>query len=365
MDPHSDASAPATPIHKRRRTRAPDNNPDVDATPRAASLVDRPHFGSSVSDASSAASSGASRRSSPTKRLLSLGLGDDGVIPRMLSTDAEGLPLPLRDLLSDFELIARGAGAISSACKAEITAVTRAPDWMFAPAEERDLLGPTPPISAVRAILSWSRHCHETFGHEHTWNCAVHFPLLSLALYGGASRITQFLGFDPCTTASIIDTYLPSRAGAKKIDFCISIDPSSASDAGAAEAIKTLREALPLHSINHTDLAALQNRPIAISIETKRTGQSDEEAALQIGTWQASQWNLLTHLVNLRRRDGNEGEREPSLPFLPAVIIHGHEWRLAATTREGKKTVRRPANPLLSILTLSLTPCPFLAGCMD
>ncbi|KAK5651501.1 hypothetical protein OQA88_11955 [Cercophora sp. LCS_1] len=249
--------------------------------------------------------------------------------------------------MGDFELISRGAAAISSAHKDEIKALVRVPDWMFASPDERDMLGPTPPIAAVKAVLSWSRHCHETFAHEHAWNCAVHFPLLSLALYGGSARTNQFLGFDPCTTASIIETYLPNRAGAKKIDFCISIDPTSASDPGAAESIETLRKALPLHSVNHTDHAALQSRPIAISIETKRTGQSDEEAALQIGTWQAAQWNLLTHLVNLCRQrdleDNSNDDRwtteQPSLPFLPAVIIHGHEWRLAATTREGKKTI--------------------------
>ncbi|KAK0631490.1 hypothetical protein B0T14DRAFT_4112 [Immersiella caudata] len=135
----------------------------------------------------------------------------------MLSTDAEGLPPQLRNLIGDFELISRRSATISSAYKDEINALVRVPDWMFPPPpDERDMLGPTPPIVAVKASLSWSRHCHETFAREHAWNCAVHFPLLSLALYGGSARTNQFLGLDSCTTASIIETYLPSRAGAKK-----------------------------------------------------------------------------------------------------------------------------------------------------
>jgi hypothetical protein len=122
-------------------------------------------------------------------------------------------------------------------------------------------------------------------------------------------------------------------------------------DAPAANAINQLRRDMPLQSINHTDLTALSTRPIVVSIETKRTGQSDQGAALQIGLWQAAQWKLLSTLLRGREPTPtptassvfDTAPEDPpglkALSFLPAIIIHGHEWRFAATSREGRKTV--------------------------
>lgn len=114
-----------------------------------------------------------------------------------------------------------------------------------------------------------------------------------------------------------------------------------------ADRIDQRRRTCPLSSINHTDLESLISRPIVVSIETKRDGGSLEQAQLQAGTWQSAQWNLLARLV---AGDGPDGERgRPSgvdapdpldaLPFLPAIIIQGHDWSLAATTRVGTKKV--------------------------
>lgn len=148
---------------------------------------------------------------------------------------------------------------------------------------------------------------------------------------------------------AIIDDYLPSRASSKNVDFCVYIDPAQASQQGVETAVRHLRRCLPEGSINHTDIPALQGRPIAVSIVTKLcTGHFENEAVLQIGTWQAAQWNMLSYLISLQQSPGEEHQDEDvlppvlaSLPFLPAIIIHDHDWYLAATSREGRKTVSK------------------------
>jgi hypothetical protein len=94
---------------------------------------------------------------------------------------------------------------------------------------------------------------------------------------------------------------------------------------------------LPCGVINHTDFLPLRNRPVVVGIETKKRGGGDQtEAELQIGTWHAAQWKMLAQLVDDVRGGGG---RLDTLPFLPAVLVCGHEWSFAATTREGRKTI--------------------------
>jgi hypothetical protein len=121
------------------------------------------------------------------------------------------------------------------------------------------------------------------------------------------------------------------------IDCCLFLDPAQSpvpSDKEiAGPAIRALRESLPCGVINHTDFLPLRGRPIAVSIETKKRGGSQQDAELQMATWQAAQWKLLSRLVD------DAGRSLDGLPFLPAVLVNGNEWIFVASTREGKKTV--------------------------
>jgi len=78
-------------------------------------------------------------------------------------------------------------------------------------------------------------------------------------------------------------------------------------------------------SINHTAYDALLDRPIVVSIETKKA-QADEpiKANLQCSVWHIAQWRMLRQLVPPTALD--------SLPFLPLLLVHGHEWYFAATS---------------------------------
>lgn len=280
------------------------------------------------------------------------------------------------------------------------------PQWAYAAdadADTRDRLGPTPTLRQVKTIFRDAVHAQDAMYSEHGWNCTVHAPLLKLAMAtrcflddgddgtdgddGGGdgdedgsngendgNKDTPLgLDFVPCTTARIINEYRPnSPAPSKMIDYVLTL-ALSPTDGGNGPHIDPLRRikhlclSSPLGSINHTDFAPLQFTPIAVSIETKKPGRSggDEEAQLQMGVWQASQWKQLANLlyrVHLERIQDGDLQKTSSprsttslaqeqarathlaqdaisnLPFLPAIIVSGHDWSFAATTRDGSCT---------------------------
>lgn len=51
------------------------------------------------------------------------------------------------------------------------------------------------------------------------------------------------------------------------------LDPKQDESAQVSEAIDALKDILPLGMFNHTNLAPLSDNPIAVSIETKKTGE--------------------------------------------------------------------------------------------
>ncbi|KAL2814504.1 hypothetical protein BJX63DRAFT_392536 [Aspergillus granulosus] len=206
-------------------------------------------------------------------------------------------------------------------------------DAMFTSPGVRDQLGPTPSFKDVAFITKEAKECQKRMQSEAGWNMFVYYPLLYKAIYGERKHEQkQLVGFTPCTTARIIREYLPIYSQAKMVDFCIYVEPEM--DDIAFNATSSLRKVLPNYVINHTDFPPIRNSPIAISIETKRQcGAQPATAELQIGTWHAAQWNLLEDLI------ARSGGLFDGLSFLPAIIVEGHDWSFAATTREDQKTV--------------------------
>jgi hypothetical protein len=207
------------------------DEPDAEATPRpsssqpaASSVMAPPSIGTTPSRGSSGSRGSASRGSSPTKRLRTLALQDDGVEVRSLQRGARSLPASLRNMLDDFERIAGGRHILPGENKvssmthhadarnmcswrgpwqAEFEneaekdmSVSRFEGYHFAPAGARGKLGEVPSIARIKRIMSWAMHCQETAAHETTWNSAVHFPLLDMALYGDNPRADQLACFE-------------------------------------------------------------------------------------------------------------------------------------------------------------------------
>ena len=279
----------------------------------------------------------ASGRSSPLKQLRAMELSSDRIKTKVLDSTDPNLPAALSQLLVELEDCNDGYGVISNNREAEIKGkAEQIPgsrifrDFMFAPSAGRDQLGLTPSFDEVADLVKEALHCQDTKRSESGWNMAVHYPLLRRALYDPA-RQSHLVGFEPCTTARIIRDYLPAGATGKMVDFCICVNAEG--DQVAYNAIERISRALPTQVINHTDEYALRNWPIAVSIETKRQGDERLAAAeLQLGTWHTAQWSLLERLVT------QSGGTFDGLPFLPAIVVHGHIWSFAATTREGETT---------------------------
>ncbi|KAH6867695.1 hypothetical protein B0T10DRAFT_325391 [Thelonectria olida] len=285
----------------------------------------------------------ASGRSSPSKRIAALELDPDGIETRVLSLTNPLLPDTLAEILSELEDCSNGFGVVSRRCKDDITEHARTDrsfslvrDVMYADPTTRDAIGPTPTTADVAWILEEARECQDTMQSESGWNMGVHFPLLHKAIYG-QRRQKQLIGVAASTTARVIKEYLSNETPSKMVDFSLYIspgaDPSPTETKIISDAINSLRQVLPCGVINHTDFFPLRNRPVVVSIETKKRGGAQQEAEVQIGTWHAAQWRFLSHLVT------DAGGSLDGLPFLPGIVVQGHEWSFVATTREGSRTI--------------------------
>lgn len=186
------------------------------------------------------------------------------------------------------------------------------------------------------------------------WNSFVYWPVFQLVLgtitdvaeivapnlipgygienYEQDRKYKVYVRAMPCTTARLIG----HSRGAKMVDYCIFVEPKGM----MLEKVKELQERRQY--INHIDFFPLRRRPIVLSAESKKPGEGFQEAQVQLGVWQAEQWALLETLLAPRSMAA-ETERitgQPAtIPFLPALIVQGHEWYFTATTKSGKDTV--------------------------
>ena len=93
-------------------------------------------------------------------------------------------------------------------------------------------------------------------------------------------------------------------------------------------------------SVNHSWHTPLLTRPIGINIETKRTGDGWDTAVVQLGIWVAAQFVKLEQLIHDFDADPNQ------IPFLPIVVVQGHEWYFLAASRGDFGQTVRPSFPL-------------------
>lgn len=139
------------------------------------------------------------------------------------------------------------------------------------------------------------------------------------------------------------------------IDFVITVELSDR----FKEAFNTRFRGKTTKSVNHTLHEPLTHRPIGVSIETKRTGEKWKEAVYQVEIWTAAHFNKLEELIMEVREIRGDQERDhvdaSCLPFLPVIIVQGHEWKfLAAVRYPGQRTVSCLAIPTeMPVLTIS------------
>ncbi|POS80305.1 hypothetical protein DHEL01_v201288 [Diaporthe helianthi] len=356
-----------TPPIKRRRPNEVENDvPDLD--------LDRTLRGrgnSAALSASDGLSSGSrssatsTSRASPTKRLARLEIAPENpVLVTQISMNDDRIPAELRTLLGELDGFQARAGIVPGYLAADVQERARNDNnfynirpWMFeddaasagGPAPSPD---PTLSLDQVLKVFESAKECLNEDHAEAAWNTLVHWPMFELAL-GLIAEVTvpsltspdrpqqaRVRGM-PCTAAR-----LTGRSyGSKMVDYCVFVEPQP------REAAKITEIRSKLTYINHTDYHALRQRPIVLSAESKKPGEGGRNAQLQLSVWQAAQWAVLENLVAAAA--GDTAERPALIPFLPALIIQGHEWHFAATTRSGNTTVlwvRQPLGATDSIL---------------
>ncbi|KAK2022580.1 hypothetical protein LX32DRAFT_573375 [Colletotrichum zoysiae] len=278
----------------------------------------------------------------------------EGIVVDANMDGAEAPPEALNRLLGNMRRLADGEGIIHESEELAILEAKRLHPNMFqwarnvvfarsrpstlpSPSQDtparvdtvRQALGPTPQLHEALCLWHAAQRADKGYG-EDQWNCAVHYPILELALghdkaVGHCSWWVSFL---------LAELYAPKTSTSlprdRRVDFCVHIEPDT-----PQRVTRTLLRS-PSQSINHTEYPALLHKPIGIAIETKLTGADWETAKVQIGIWLAAQWNRLDNLVWSRGIGVEHASPATAagLVFLPAVITQGHEWSFVALTRD-------------------------------
>ncbi|KAK7415989.1 hypothetical protein QQZ08_012161 [Neonectria magnoliae] len=282
-----------------------------------------------------------STSSSPSRILDSLTLDTDGIVTRQLDVGDKRQPPTLKEMLAKVSKWSKHKGILSSSMRDilgdDVSQYGFDEDDAFS--KEPNDCGSSLSLAMAEEVLGYARDCRERHHSEMVWNIEVHQRLLEKIFRAGdPPHLVDFLS---CHAATITKEYLSTATRSKLVDFCIHVNPGADPDVEknyGSQAVE-LRRTLPMLCLNHTFYLGLSAEPISISLETKRSSDGGDNAALQIGTWQAAQWNYLESL--LVRAGGQEHAKTAldELGILPAIITQSHQWSFAATTREGSKTV--------------------------
>ncbi|TKW60059.1 hypothetical protein CTA1_3135 [Colletotrichum tanaceti] len=336
--------------------------PDSDHTPRASSSVSNPPLApqdsvsrtGSISATGSSASGRSSR--SPTKLLNALELKEPLQIEFKFFSDAdlsESIHLPpalaeVRDTIYDFYKDRRiiplshqtEAATIRGPEARDISTLT-----FFQDTSEPQRWGPIPPVRSLRTAVRNSSKFASQRASEPMWNTEVHAHLLRLALRPDLEDVDSGLvNFTVATTART-HHMLHNGGPSKMIDFAMYIDTDVVQDTHLSQRIKELRQKLPSNTVNSTPYHFLRNKPISVTIETKRSGGL-EQAVLQIGIWQAAHWAYLDRIAS------KKGATLDGLEFLPGLVVSGADWYFVASTREGQRTTLWEKQPIGSTQSL-------------
>ncbi|KAK7428831.1 hypothetical protein QQZ08_004601 [Neonectria magnoliae] len=192
----------------------------------------------------------------------------------------------------------------------------------------------------ARKLVKRAGQCHHLQYDEAGWNNLVHTPLLDAMLNDKDPFQSQAVDFSPCMTAPISPRFHHFAFTSTRVDYVLYLD-ADADDVPISDALTTLEKSEG--SVNHTAFTPLGQRPISISIETKRHGGDGRRADVQLAAWQAAQWSFL---------ESQAGDKVNELVFLPGVIVRGHEWKSVATTRRDRKTTLWSSHQFGTTMTL-------------
>ena len=110
--------------------------------------------------------------------------------------------------------------------------------------------------------------------------------------------------------------------GGKKVDFVIGLEPEDKLRVKICQALSF--QPSESRSLNQTTQPSIRNVIVFINIETKPPSTGGEKADVQLGTWGYAGFTKLHQLLE------TAGRGDQSLPVMPLLSAHGHDWRLSA-----------------------------------
>lgn len=175
--------------------------------------------------------------------------------------------------------------------------------------------GHTLHFSHVAPIVEQARECSDSNDFEAGWNSQVNGPLVLLACHLSRHR-TKAKSVNLTDARPLphleLDQLVP--VSSKMVDFGIYLQPNDKLKTAYRE-IKPAEDGQSRY-FNHTNHEQIARKPLVVSIETQREGQSGAQADLQLGMWVKAH---LSRLGELRRRPLRPEDQTIWLPTLKAV----------------------------------------------
>lgn len=268
-----------------------------------------------------------SRASSPSKpnilRSLQHPIRNQRLDTAKLPDDANNLVRHIRRFAAGFETVPQDLRAFMQETYPDDLELAQSVE--YGPSSERASFGGAPASRDIACICRQALGCQQRNEIEAAWNSHVHGPLLSLV--GELSSHRSTIGSTNVTTARLNPRFKPMVAidqgplPGKVVDFVFFLEPSKVTEGFFG--------ALPWepnhgHDFNHTLHDPIAERPIAISMETKREGEGQSTGRAQLDIWVAAHLNRLQEM----------GRAETVLPILPLLLTQGPVWSLLLARRE-------------------------------
>ncbi|KAF2135320.1 uncharacterized protein K452DRAFT_303628 [Aplosporella prunicola CBS 121167] len=244
--------------------------------------------------------------------------------------DPDDIPASLSAMFKQIKRFSRGIGVLPARLMASSPLLQDDDDGYLAfdTDNSRDRFGPVPSQYTINRIVHRTKatrdHC------EAEWNCHLHTAILTAAFEN--TTFDNAIDFHNCSAARIEKRLLPAYGSQKscQVDFAVVLQ----TDAQELDVMRALAAGNIDFSINQTLYTPFKRAPVAISLETKVTGEKWRPAELQVGIWVAAQFKRLQELLEAGEKDGDAVE---PLPALPLLVIQGRNWHfLMAERRRGQ-----------------------------
>ena len=271
----------------------------------------------SPSKRSKSTTSGASRSSSPTKpnvlRSLQQPIRTESIDSAMLPEGASGLVRQLRRFAAGFETVPQEVWRKIVEQYPDDFELTQ--NVTYETESDRARLGDGLSLKMIDCVCRQAQGCQKRNENEAAWNTHVDGLLLSLTCEMSIHRSS--IGSTNVTTAQLNPRFKPTLDIAqaplpgKVVDFVFFLEPS---DITRKQFGSLPWEPSHGRDFNHTLHGPIADRPIVISMETKREGEGRATARAQLHIWVASHFNRLRELA---------GDNEAELPLLPLLLTQG------------------------------------------